>query len=155
MSKTINKFTNQSSAIIIVIIYQGIKNIFTLSEESREILRELILVRMQEKTIDEWMALYLEDGDIAAEPYLYTVEGMQHPQFVHNRHVVELTDPRVGPMKVVGLLAHLSETPGTVGGPAPDLGQHTQQILEYYYSRAEPCRRYALQRPDNPDQNYT
>ena len=106
------------------------KNIFTLSEESREILRELILVRMQEKTIDEWMALYLEDGDIAAEPYLYTVEGMQHPQFVHNRHVVELTDPRVGPMKVVGLLAHLSETPGTVGGPAPDLGQHTQQILE-------------------------
>ena len=106
------------------------KNIFSLSEENRETLRELILERMQEKTVDEWMEIYVEDGDIAAEPYLYTVEGMNHPQFVHNRHVVEIDDPRVGPMKVVGLVADLAETPGEVGGPAPDLGQHTEETLE-------------------------
>jgi crotonobetainyl-CoA:carnitine CoA-transferase CaiB-like acyl-CoA transferase len=100
-----------------------------LTEENREILRELILERMQEKTLDEWMDIYVKDGNIAAEPFLYTAEAMQHPQFVHNRHVVEINDPRVGPMKIVGLLADLADTPGEVGGPAPDLGQHTEEVL--------------------------
>ena len=106
------------------------KNVFGLPEDRREELRELILERMQEKTLDEWMEIYVEDGDIAAEPYLYTVEGMKHPQFLHNRHVVDVDDPRVGPMKVVGLVADLSETPGEVGGPAPYLGEHTAEVLE-------------------------
>jgi len=106
------------------------KNIYNLAEENREILRELILERMQEKTIDEWMDIYVEDGNIAAEPYVYTLEGMKHEQFVHNGHVVEINDPRVGPMKIVGLLADLVDTPGEVGGPSPDLGQHTEEVLE-------------------------
>jgi crotonobetainyl-CoA:carnitine CoA-transferase CaiB-like acyl-CoA transferase len=105
------------------------KNINNLTEESREALRELILERMQEKTLDEWMDIYVKDGNIAAEPYLNTVEGMKHEQFVHNRHVVGINDPRVGPMKVVGLLADLADTPGEVGGPAPFLGQHTDEVL--------------------------
>ena len=106
------------------------KNVFALPEDRREELRELILEKMQEKTVDEWMDIYVEDGDIAAEPYVYTVEGMKHPQFLHNKHVVDIDDPRVGPMKVVGLVADLSETPGEVGGPAPYLGEHTADVLE-------------------------
>ena len=100
-----------------------------LTEENRELLRELILQRMQERTLDEWMEIYVEDGDIAAEPFMYTSEAMRHPQFVHNYHVVEIKDPRTGPIKVVGLLADLAVTPGEVGGPAPDLGQHTSEVL--------------------------
>ena len=105
------------------------KNVFGLPEDRREELRELILERMQEKTLDEWMEIYVEDGDIAAEPYLYTVEGMKHDQFLHNRHVEDIDDPRVGPMKVVGLVADMAETPGEVGGPAPYLGEHTAEVL--------------------------
>ena len=112
------------------------KTLPNLTEENREVLREMILERMQEKTLDEWMDIYVKDGDIAAEPYLYTVEGMQHEQFGHNRHVVEINDPRVGPMKIVGLLADLADTPGKVGGPAPDLGQHTEQVLAGMAERA-------------------
>ena len=105
------------------------KNTSSLTPENQEILRELILERMQEKTLDEWMDIYVKDGDIAAEPFLHTVEAMKHEQFVHNRHVVEINDPRVGPMKIVGLLADLADNPGEVGGPAPDLGQHTEETL--------------------------
>ena len=112
------------------------KSLPNLNEDAREALRDLILERMQEKTLDEWMDIYVEDGNIAAEPYLYTVEGMQHDQFVHNGHVVEMNDPRVGPMKVVGLLADLKDTPGEVGGPAPDLGQHTKEVLGSISERA-------------------
>ena len=107
-----------------------------LSNENREVLRELILERMQEKTLDEWMDIYVKDGNIAAEPFIYTAEAMQHPQFVHNRHVVEINDPRVGPMKIVGLLADLADTPGEVGGPAPSLGQHTSEVVSNMAERA-------------------
>ena len=105
------------------------KNTSALTAENQEALRELILERMQEKTVDEWMDIYVKDGDVAAEPFLHTVEAMQHEQFVHNRHVVEINDPRVGPMKIVGLLADLTDTPGEVGGPAPNMGQHTEEVL--------------------------
>lgn len=100
-----------------------------LTEENREILRELILEKMQEKTVDEWMDIYVEDGDVAAEPFAHTTEGMQHSQFLYNRHVIEIEDPRVGPMKVVGLVADLTESPGEVGGPAPSVGEHTAEVL--------------------------
>ena len=101
-----------------------------VSPENREILRRIILERMQEKTLDEWMDIYIKDGNVAAEPYRFTHEGMQHEAFVANRHVVEVQDPRVGPMKQLGLIADLRDTPGEIGGPAPDVGQHTAQVLE-------------------------
>ena len=101
----------------------------TLTKENEDALRELILARMQEKTLDEWMEIYMQHPDVAAEPYLYTAEAFEHTQFVHNHHVVEINDPRVGPMRIVGLLADLANTPGEVGGPAPDLGQHTAEVL--------------------------
>ncbi|MBI4496895.1 MAG: CoA transferase [Chloroflexi bacterium] len=106
--------------------------------EDREVLRDIILDRIREKTLDEWMALFVEDGDVAVEPFLPTTEGMKHPQFVHNRHVVELADPRVGPMKQLGLLVDLAETPGAIQGPAPDLGQHTAEVLARLASGPRP-----------------
>jgi crotonobetainyl-CoA:carnitine CoA-transferase CaiB-like acyl-CoA transferase len=112
------------------------KNAPILSPEGREALRDLILSKMQERTLDEWMQLYIADGNIAAEPFRYSIEGMRHEQFVHNHHAVEIADPRVGTLKTVGLLASLSETPGEVGGPAPDLGHHTAEILRRIENRS-------------------
>jgi crotonobetainyl-CoA:carnitine CoA-transferase CaiB-like acyl-CoA transferase len=106
------------------------KNAPVMSPEGREALRDLILNKMQERTLDEWMQVYLADGNIAAEPFRYAIDGMKHEQFVHNHHAVEIADPRVGALKAVGLLGRLSETPGEVGGPAPDLGEHTAEILQ-------------------------
>ena len=100
-----------------------------LTDENRELLREIILERMQEKTLDEWMDIYVADGNIAAEPYQHSVQGMSHEQFVHNKHVVEIDDPRVGALKTFGVLADLRDTPGEVGGPAPELGADTRDVL--------------------------
>ena len=67
-----------------------------LKHEAREALRELMLNKMQEKTLEEWMQVYIADGNVAAEPYRYAVDGMKHEQYVHNHHAVEIADPRVG-----------------------------------------------------------
>ena len=60
------------------------KNAPIMNHESREALRELILNKMQERTLGEWMEVYIADGNIAAEPFLYAADGMKHEQFVHN-----------------------------------------------------------------------
>ena len=106
-----------------------------LKTEAREALRELILNKMQERTLAEWMQIYIADGNIAAEPYRYAIDGMHHEQYLHNHHAVEINDPRVGKLTTVGLLARLSDTPGEVGGPAPDLGQHTAEVLQRIASK--------------------
>jgi crotonobetainyl-CoA:carnitine CoA-transferase CaiB-like acyl-CoA transferase len=46
-----------------------------------------------------------------------------------NGYFVEQDHPRFGKQRVVGLHIQLSETPGTVGSPAPELGEHTAAVL--------------------------
>ncbi len=100
-----------------------------LTEENREALRDILLRRMREKTLDEWMEIFVADGNIAAEPFLTTQQALEHPQIVYNKDVVEIDDPGVGRMKQLGLLADLEKTPGRIQGPAPSVGQHTKEIL--------------------------
>ena len=69
------------------------KNAPVMSAESREALREIMLSKMQEKTLAEWMDIYIADGNIAAEPYLYPVDGMRHEQYLHNGHAVRFLTP--------------------------------------------------------------
>ncbi|HZP45323.1 MAG TPA: CoA transferase [Candidatus Binataceae bacterium] len=105
-----------------------------MTPEAREALRDLMLTRMQERTLAEWMELYVADANIAAEPFSYAVDGMRHPQFLHNGHAVTIDDPRVGKLTTLGVLARLSETPGAVRDPAPELGQHTAEVLGRHLS---------------------
>ena len=46
-----------------------------------------------------------------------------------NGYVAEAADPQLGQLRVPGLPIKLSETPGEVR-PAPELGQHTEEVLE-------------------------
>ncbi len=102
----------------------------TLMPEEREELRAMVLSKALEKTADEWMDVFVnQTANVAAETFLTTQQGMDHPQIVHNRHVVDVDDPTVGPMRQVGVLVRLDETPGSVKGPAPTLGQHTEEAL--------------------------
>jgi crotonobetainyl-CoA:carnitine CoA-transferase CaiB-like acyl-CoA transferase len=51
------------------------------------------------------------------------------PQVKANDYVVEFDHPQFGPTKMVGMPVRLSETPGNIRSPAPELGQHTEEIL--------------------------
>ena len=100
-----------------------------ISVENRELLRREILRTQLEKTADEWMELYLEDGDIAAEPYRDSIQAMEHPAVVANGTVVTIKDPRVGPMRTLAPLVDFKDTPGEPSGPSPDVGQHNAEVL--------------------------
>ena len=102
----------------------------TLLPEPREELRRLIVERGLERTLEEWMDVFVKPGaDVAAEPFMTSQQGMAHPQVVHNRHVVDVHDPDVGPMRQLGVAVEMRGTPGGVKGPAPRLGADTRDVL--------------------------
>ncbi len=78
----------------------------------------------------DWLKLLNDDpGD-----YIYTIVNSvddlpDDPQVRANDYVVTIDHPQHGPTKMVGVPVQLSETPGSVRTPAPELGQHTEEIL--------------------------
>jgi crotonobetainyl-CoA:carnitine CoA-transferase CaiB-like acyl-CoA transferase len=106
------------------------KNVPAITLENRELLRREILEKQLEKTADEWMEIYLKDGNIAAEPYRDSIQAMNHPAVLSNATVVTIDDPRVGSMRTLAPLVDFKHTPGEASGPAPDVGQHNAEVLE-------------------------
>ena len=105
------------------------KHVPAISVDNRELLRREILKKQLEKTADEWMEMYLQDGNIAAEPYRTSIQAMDHPAVLSNGTVVTINDPRVGPLRTVAPLVDFKDTPGEPSGPAPDVGQHNAEVL--------------------------
>lgn len=84
--------------------------------------------KFAERPISEWKA-GLDDSGLPWAPLRPYSEVLQDPQVLENEYVVDLDHPSVGPLKMVGVPVQLSKTPGKVRMPAPDLGQHTEEIL--------------------------
>ena len=80
------------------------------------------------KPRDEWTEK-LNATDILWAPVQTYEEALSDPQTVANDYVAEIEHPNVGPIKMLGLPIKLSENPGKVRSPAPELGQHTEEIL--------------------------
>ena len=102
-----------------------------LMPEDREDLRRIIIEKGLEKTADEWMDIFVnQTANVAAEPFMTTQQGLNHDQVVYNKHIEDVEDPIVGPMKQLGVLVRMNNSPGSIKGPAPTLGQHTEEILQ-------------------------
>ena len=93
-------------------------------DELIALLQEMFLTRRRE----DWLA-YLGQFDVLCAPVYDYAELFADPQVQHNGIVAEQYHPVVGPIKVVGIPVKLSVTPGEVGAPAPQLGEHTCEIL--------------------------
>jgi len=101
-----------------------------LTDEDRAVLEEMILKRVHEKTLEEWMDIFHnQTSEVAVEPFMTAQEGMNHPQVVHNGHVLDVKDPRIGKMRQLGPLLSMRETPGSPKAPSPSPGQHTEEVL--------------------------
>ena len=88
------------------------------------IMDELFLTR----TLDEWVEI-LENYQFPWAPIRNFTELESDPQVLANDYLVTLDDTEIGEVKVVGVNVDLSKTPGRVGSKAPELGQHTEEIL--------------------------
>ncbi|MXX52893.1 MAG: CoA transferase [Dehalococcoidia bacterium] len=101
-----------------------------LDDDPREEMREFILERMQEQTMDEWMEFFVNiAGDVAAEPFMTSVEALDHSQVIYNGLVQQVEDPVLGDTRQIGPLFRMDASPPRIQGPAPQPGQHTEEVL--------------------------
>ncbi len=91
--------------------------------EATEEMRDRILERMQEKTCDEWMEIFRAQGNVAAEPFTPTHDAVDNLDMAANGDTIEIEDPELGPVKQIGPIAHLRETPAEIVRPAPAVGE--------------------------------
>jgi crotonobetainyl-CoA:carnitine CoA-transferase CaiB-like acyl-CoA transferase len=106
------------------------RNAPSMTEKDREELEKIMLESVREKTLAEWMDIFVnQTANVAAEPYMTSQEAMKHPQVLHNGQARDLYDPRLGATHQLGPLALMRETPGGPKGPAPYPGQHTGEVL--------------------------
>jgi len=87
----------------------GLESLLEGLPETTEAVRDEILRTMQTKTRDEWMALFVADGGVAAHPYLTAAETLADPDMTANGHVVTLNE-----VTQLGPVATLTQTPAEV-----------------------------------------
>ncbi|MEE4378044.1 MAG: CoA transferase [Candidatus Competibacteraceae bacterium] len=75
-----------------------------------------------------WLAR-LGEQDILCAPVRSLGEALDDPQTAINNMLLEIDDPVVGKLTVVGCPVHLSDAPVSVRRTPPKLGEHTEEIL--------------------------
>ena len=107
--------------------FKGAPHQFPDDDAKVELVQRL-QARMKEKTSAEWMEAYLANGNVCADVIQTTQDALRHRQVVAAEGVIEVDDPRVGRMLQVGPLVKMPGAPAEVRGPAPEPGQHTEEL---------------------------
>jgi crotonobetainyl-CoA:carnitine CoA-transferase CaiB-like acyl-CoA transferase len=95
---------------------------------AKEELIGLVRDRMKERTAEEWMAAYLDNGNVCGDVIQTTREALEHPQMIEPGYLAEVDDPRVGRMVQMGPLVKIPGAAATAGARAPLPGEHTDEI---------------------------
>jgi len=80
------------------------------------------------KTRDEWVEL-LMPGETCVGPVLAIDEVVKDPHLRRREMIVDVKEEGGGTRTQVGVMAKLSETPGSIRSPGPEVGQDTTDIL--------------------------
>lgn len=95
---------------------------------NRRELEALMEAAFRSAPSDHWLER-LREADVPASAVQDYVELAASEQPAANGYIVEQEHPKFGRQRVVGVHVQLSETPGEVGRPAPELGEHTVEVL--------------------------
>ena len=82
----------------------------------------------RQRTRDEWRA-FNDRHDCCIEPVLDLGEALDSDLVREREMVVEISQPELGPVRLLGSPVKLSRTPADPTRPAPALGEHTERVL--------------------------
>ena len=108
--------------------------------KNRDALTVALEERLQLKTAAEWVealnAAGVPCGPILTIDQVFANEQVQHLGLAH-----QIAHPQLGPIHILGLPVTLSRTPGAVQTPAPEKGEHSDEILGELGLSVEEIRR--------------
>jgi CoA:oxalate CoA-transferase len=108
----------------------------TKRREHYDLLRPILAEVFGTRTVSEWL-LVMEAAGIPCGPINTVDQVVADPQVQAREMIVEVAHKGVGTVRMAGCPVKFSETPSGIQGPAPALGEHTDQVLRQLlgYSR--------------------
>lgn len=79
----------------------------------------------------------MDKAGVPCGPILNIREAIESPHIKARNMIVEVEHPIIGNLGIQGIVAKLSETPGTIDFPAPILGQYNCEIFKLSKEEAE------------------
>jgi crotonobetainyl-CoA:carnitine CoA-transferase CaiB-like acyl-CoA transferase len=95
------------------------------TQEIKEEMARIFLAKTQK----EWLDILMKE-DTCVTAVHSMEETFSDPHVLHRKMLVEIQHPKAGRIKQIGVPIKFSETPGEVRTPAPEIGEHTEQILK-------------------------
>jgi crotonobetainyl-CoA:carnitine CoA-transferase CaiB-like acyl-CoA transferase len=80
------------------------------------------------RTLDENMAVF-ERAEVTASPVYEIDQFIADPHVTAREILVDLPDHQMGRLPMHNIIPRLSDTPGRLRRPAPELGEHTAEVL--------------------------
>ena len=105
------------------------KRMGAAGKESAAELREVLKRGFASRTTAEWTEFMYSQPNLIMERVRDHAEVLSDEQNIANGYVVPMELGAHGRKRVIGNLVQMSETPGSVKGPPPELGEHTADVM--------------------------
>ncbi len=99
-----------------------------IRKKNRKLLTPLIEEKLAQRSTAEWVDL-LNAKDVPSGAILSLEAALNQPQIRHRAILKEVTEQGIGTLKLFGLAAQFSDTPGELNAPPPRLSAHTAEVL--------------------------
>ena len=100
-----------------------------LRSDNGAALVEALDVQFATKTFDEWDKIFRSGHDFIYAIVQDIVDLADDPQVIANDYITKFDHPTIGPIQMCNHPNIYSETPSGIFREAPELGQHTEEIL--------------------------
>jgi CoA:oxalate CoA-transferase len=106
--------------------FRGVSGRVARSDEINGIVAEWVAVRSVDEVV---AALGPEGAGVPCSPVYAVDQLLAHPQLLAREMIQRLPHPALGEVVAPGVVVKLSDTPGAIGPPGPEIGQHTGEVL--------------------------
>lgn len=93
-------------------------------DQVQEVVKKWFLERTQAEALS-----ILDEHGVPVSPIFSIEDIFQDPQYKARENIVEIEHPRLGTIKIPGIVPKFSETPGSIRHRAPELGEHNEEIF--------------------------
>ncbi|MCH7801136.1 MAG: DUF429 domain-containing protein [Chloroflexi bacterium] len=105
------------------------KDTYARGDNRRELIR-ILDDTFAKKTYRRWAEILdASSGDFIFSPVRSLTELADDPQVIANGYIADVEHPDLGPIKLADHPIRYSETPNRITSVAPELGQHTEEII--------------------------
>ena len=99
-----------------------------IRKKNRKLLTPLLEEKFTQRPTAEWVDL-LNAKDVPSGAILDLEAALSQPQIKHRAILKDVTEKGIGNLKLFGLAAQFSDTPGELNAPPPRLSAHTAEVL--------------------------